>query len=77
VKVAVGRLSELGVSITPDDVSTCLVGSESALFEAPLPIVLARARQWHRFRHATRSVGMQATVTNGAIVVAIAIVVVG
>ena len=34
VKAAVGRLGDLGVHIRPDDVSSCLIGSESALFEA-------------------------------------------
>ena len=34
VKAAVGRLGDLGVHIRPDDVSSCLIGPESALFEA-------------------------------------------
>jgi uncharacterized protein YqgV (UPF0045/DUF77 family) len=60
VKVAVGRLGELGVSISPDDVSTCLVGSESALFEA-LRSCFARASV--TASGTPRGISMQATVT--------------
>ena len=60
VKVAVGRLGDLGISIVPDDVSTCLMGSESALFEA-LRSCFARASV--TAHGMPRGLSLQATVT--------------
>ena len=59
VKAAVGQLGDLGVQIRPDDVSSCLIGSESALFEA-LRSCFARACLTADGK--PRGISMQATI---------------